>query len=105
MTAFAASTENGCAHSDEDACFSLAAGVQVRAEKSGLLFYNRKGPRLYFLSSGKSLHPDYFGSGQSLTRWLKTQETNLSDNGFRALDNALRQLVRKGALVAYSGGS
>ena len=105
MTAFAASTENERARHDRDSCFSLAAGVQARAEKSGLLFYNRKGPRLYFLSSGKSLHPDFFGSGQSLTHWLKTRETNLSENGFRALDNALRQLVRKGALIAYPGGS
>jgi len=43
--------------------YRLADGVQVRREKFGLLFYNYRGPRLYFLPS-KSLISDKFFDGQ-----------------------------------------
>ena len=82
-----------------DSGHRLAVGVQVRAEKKGLLFYNRKGPRLYFISSGELLTPDYFGSGRTLDDWLsavgiKTPAT------VTAVSDALAALVVKGVLHA-----
>lgn len=82
-----------------DSGHRLNVGVQVRAEKKGLLFYYRKGPRLYFISSGELLTPDYFGSGCTLGDWL-------SGAGIRtpaihtAISEALAGLVEKGVLDA-----
>lgn len=77
----------------------LLAGVQVRAEKKGLLFYNRKGPRLYFISSGSLLTPAYFGSGRSLGEWLSASGIE-EPEVYGALSDALAALVAKGVLDA-----
>ena len=45
--------------------YYLADGVQVRPEKFGLLFYNYRGPRLYFVASGDLLTADFFTGRQS----------------------------------------
>jgi putative mycofactocin binding protein MftB len=42
--------------------YSLTDGVQVRKEKFGLLFYNYRGPRLYFVPTEDLLDPDFFTS-------------------------------------------
>jgi putative mycofactocin binding protein MftB len=44
----------------------LAKGVQVRQEKFGLLFYDYRGPRLYFLPTGDLISDDFFSSGQTV---------------------------------------
>jgi putative mycofactocin binding protein MftB len=44
----------------------LAKGVQVRKEKFGLLFYDYRGPRLYFLPTGDLISDDFFSSGQTV---------------------------------------
>lgn len=44
----------------------LAEGVQVRKEKFGLLFYDYRGPRLYFLPTGDLISDDFFSSGQTV---------------------------------------
>jgi putative mycofactocin binding protein MftB len=44
----------------------LAQGVQVRREKFGLLFYDYRGPRLYFLPTGELISDDFFSSGQTV---------------------------------------
>lgn len=49
--------------------YRLADGVQVRREKFGLLFYDYRGPRLYFVPS-KDLVQDDFFSGRSTVREL-----------------------------------
>jgi len=82
-----------------DSGHRLAAGVQVRAEKKGLLFYNRKGPRLYFISSGELLTPDYFGSGRTLDDWLSAVGIK-TPAIFMAISDALAGLVEKGVLDA-----
>ena len=77
----------------------LAMGVQVRAENEGLLFYHRKGPRLYFISCGKLLTPDYFGSGRTLGQWLSSAGIKVS--AIRtAIFDALGALAAKGVLDA-----
>ena len=84
-----------------DAGYALAAGVQVRGEKFGLLFYNRKGPRLYFLSCGSLLSPEYFGSGRSLASWLRDSIQEGCDvKAHRALAQACQRLAEKGVLHA-----
>jgi putative mycofactocin binding protein MftB len=47
--------------------FNLNQGVQVRREKFGLLFYNYRGPRLYFLPSQDWVEDDFFDGTRSLT--------------------------------------
>ena len=82
----------------------LAAGVQVRKERDGLLFYNRKGPRLTFLGSGDLLAVAYFGSGCRLPSWL--DDGGVWDSRVRhALACALENLVKKGVLIADSSGA
>lgn len=82
--------------------YRLAEGVQVRREKSGLLFYNASGPRLYFLGSGDLLSPEFFESGWQLKTWL--DRNGLGDSITRhALAEALEKLNEKGVLHADSG--
>lgn len=47
--------------------YRLNKGVQVRREKFGLLFYNYRGPRLYFLPSQDFVKADFFDGTQSLS--------------------------------------
>ena len=47
--------------------YALNNGVQVRREKFGLLFYNYRGPRLYFLPSRDLVDDDFFDGTQSLS--------------------------------------
>ncbi|WP_373501583.1 mycofactocin biosynthesis chaperone MftB [Desulfococcus sp.] len=46
-----------------DSVYRLAEGVQVRNEVFGLLFYDYRGPRLYFVPS-KNLITDAFFEGR-----------------------------------------
>jgi putative mycofactocin binding protein MftB len=41
-------------------CYVLARGVSVRSEKFGLLFYDYRGPRLYFVPSRDWIPPEFF---------------------------------------------
>lgn len=50
-------------HYSECSAFRLSEGVQVRNEKFGLLFYNYRGPRIYFVPS-KGLIADNFFDGK-----------------------------------------
>ncbi|MEW5722710.1 MAG: mycofactocin biosynthesis chaperone MftB [Thermodesulfobacteriota bacterium] len=80
---------------------TLAPGVQVRSEKAGLLFYSLKGPRLYFLSSGPWLEPDYFHSGADLVDWLDgSGRPPCPGPVLEALQKALAKLAAKGVLCA-----
>jgi putative mycofactocin binding protein MftB len=47
---------------DSNRVYCLNQGVQVRRERFGLLFYDYRGPRLYFLPT-KSLVEDHFFNG------------------------------------------
>ena len=47
--------------------YKLADGVQVREEKFGLLFYNYRGPRLYFVPSKDLIDADFFNGRQSVS--------------------------------------
>ena len=45
--------------------YRLAAGVQVRNEVFGLLFYDYRGPRLYFVPSRNLMTATFFEGRQS----------------------------------------
>jgi putative mycofactocin binding protein MftB len=44
----------------QEATYCLSAGVQVRREKFGLLFYDYRGPRLYFAPTRDLIQEDFF---------------------------------------------
>lgn len=50
----------------ENRVYYLVDGVQVRPEKFGLLFYNYRGPRLYFVASQDLLPVDFFAGRQTV---------------------------------------
>jgi putative mycofactocin binding protein MftB len=52
-----------------DSVYRLAEGVQVRNEVFGLLFYDYRGPRLYFVPS-KNMITDEFFEGRQRARDL-----------------------------------
>ncbi|MGC8494008.1 MAG: mycofactocin biosynthesis chaperone MftB [Syntrophobacteraceae bacterium] len=44
----------------ERSAFRLVDGIRVRREKFGLLFYDYKGPKIYFVASGRLVEDDFF---------------------------------------------
>ena len=50
--------------------YRLAAGVQVRNEVFGLLFYDYRGPRLYFVPSRNLMTDTFFEGRQSVGELL-----------------------------------
>jgi len=46
--------------------YRLTDGVQVREETFGLLFYNYRGPRLYFVPSNDLIDVEFFNGRQSV---------------------------------------
>lgn len=80
--------------------YKLARGSQVRQEDFGLLFYRMNGPRLYFLSSGDLIHPDFFKGELTLEEWLKESNSNISgDSVLSELVKMLTSLAEKGVVI------
>jgi len=80
--------------------YRLARGTQVRQEGFGLLFYTMEGPRLYFLSSGDMLDPEFFESGSSLEDRLGRDGMEMKvPEKIRQLEKQLKKLSQKGVLV------
>lgn len=46
--------------------YRLQQGVQVRDEKFGLLFYNYRGPRMYFVPTRDLIAADFFAGTTTL---------------------------------------
>lgn len=55
-----------------DRVYRLHTGVQVRREAFGLLFYDYRGPRLYFLPTRELLSEHFFDGVQPLTEVART---------------------------------
>ena len=53
-----------------DSVYRLATGVQVRNEVFGLLFYDYRGPRLYFVPSKKMINDTFFEGQQPVADLL-----------------------------------
>ena len=81
--------------------YRLAPGTQVREEVFGLLFYTMAGPRLYFVSCGKALDPDFFEGTATLDQWLsrgKMPDT-VSQARLLEIEKNLHQLTEKGVIL------
>jgi putative mycofactocin binding protein MftB len=81
--------------------FKLAPGAQVRKENFGLLFYQRQGPRLYFLNCGSILDEDYFSGELSLEKWIgrNTGRERVSLSKLLSLKSTLNDLKKKGVII------
>ena len=81
--------------------YKLAPGTQVRAEDFGLLFYTMAGPRLYFVSCGHALEPDFFEGKDSLGQWLSRGKVPnlLCQARLAEIGKSLNQLEDKGVIL------
>ena len=55
-----------------DAVYLLKRGVQVREEKFGLLFYDYRGPRLYFVPTKDLIGDGFFQGKQSVNQLVES---------------------------------
>ena len=80
--------------------YKLARGSQVREEDFGLLFYRMNGPRLYFISSGDLIAPDFFEGVMTLEEWIDKKSKNyIGEAKVSELEKMLCQLSEKGVIV------
>ena len=80
--------------------YKLARGSQVREEDFGLLFYRMNGPRLYFISSGDLISPDFFEGAMTLEEWIdKNRKNDIGEAKVYELEKMLCQLSEKGVIV------
>ena len=81
--------------------YELAPDTQVREEDFGLLFYTMAGPRLYFVSCGKALEPDFFKGKLTLDQWLSCckVEDSVSQARLLEIEKSLNQLKKKGVIL------
>jgi len=84
-----------------DLRYVLAPGTQVREEDFGLLFYNMKGPCLYFLSSGQMLDSSFFQGELSLEQWVSLEEDEryVTQERIRGIKKSIDQLRDKGVIL------
>ena len=75
--------------------YRLAPGTQVREEDFGLLFYTKKGPRLFFLKCGRLLELDFFKGEASLAQWKR--ERSLSESTSLAIERTQRKELPRNA--------
>jgi putative mycofactocin binding protein MftB len=55
----------------QNSVYRLAEGVQVRSELFGLLFYDYRGPRLYFVPSRNLIDETFFAGEQPVAALLE----------------------------------
>lgn len=82
-----------------NAVYRLAEGVQVRSETFGLLFYDYRGPRLYFVPSKHLVPEDFFQGRQTVadvTDGLCTDRPEIRDRLNVQLTRVLEALEKKG---------
>ncbi|MDJ0784214.1 MAG: mycofactocin biosynthesis chaperone MftB [Desulfosarcinaceae bacterium] len=72
--------------------FRLAAGVQVRREVFGLLFYDYRGPRLYFVPSRDLLPAAFFDGRQTVADLLERLPTVAASTREQVRSQLLRLL-------------
>ena len=79
--------------------FTLETGVQVRKEVFGLLFYNYRGPRLYFVPTGNLIGDDFFQGRRTVAQLIDTlwRDTALPrDRIEHQVHHVLEMIERKG---------
>lgn len=73
--------------------YILAKGVQVRKEIFGLLFYDYRGPRLYFVPS-KDLLPDAFFDGKQSIKDLADIVASSSSWSCKQIQDHLKKILK-----------
>ncbi len=80
--------------------YKLTRGSQVRQEDFGLLFYRMNGPRLYFISSGDLLTPEFFEGVMTLDEWMThNSQNNAGETKLKELAKTLSQLSEKKVII------
>jgi putative mycofactocin binding protein MftB len=85
--------------------YGLNKGVQVRREKFGLLFYDYRGPRLYFLPCQDLVEDDFFNETRPLSELVESVQQR---HGWprqwieKQLGNIMGQLEAKGLIHGQS---
>ncbi len=90
---------------DSNRGYTLAKGVQVRKEVFGLLFYDYRGPRLYFVPSKDLLTDSFFDGRQSINELTDTLTTLSTRSRTRIQDqikHLLKMLAGKGLVYGQS---
>jgi putative mycofactocin binding protein MftB len=88
-----------------DSAYRLAEGVQVRNEVFGILFYDVRGPRLYFVPSKNMITDEFFEGKQRVADLLERlyAEMPRPRNWVRdQLRQILEKLERKGLICGQS---
>lgn len=84
-----------------ESVYSLLDGVQVREEKFGLLFYDYRGPKLYFLPSKDLIRETFFLGQQSvgdLVRSICSEHGGSPESIRKQVDRILEMLRSKGLI-------
>ena len=88
-----------------DSVYRLAEGVQVRNEVFGLLFYDYRGPRLYFVPSKNMITDEFFEGKQPVADLLDRLSTEMPLPRkwvHDQLAQVLEKLERKGLIHGQS---
>ena len=85
--------------------YTLAEGVQVREEIFGLLFYDYRGPKLYFAPTRQLIGSSFFDGHQSMRQLI---ETVIAEHGWprrqieEQLGRIFKMLKQKGLIHEQS---
>lgn len=76
--------------------FTLGKGIQVRKEDFGLLFYDSRGPRLYFVPSGDLVKASFFNGNRTV------RDIAPHPPGSHRVGQVLEMLEKKGLIHGQS---
>ncbi len=85
--------------------FKTTDGVQVREEAFGLLFYNYRGPRLFFVPSGDLIGADFFEGRQNVSDLIESISRRKGWTGIdicKKITMILNKLAKKGLIYEQS---
>ena len=85
--------------------FKTTDGVQVREEAFGLLFYNYRGPRLFFVPSGDLIGADFFEGRQNVGDLIESISRRKGWTGIdicKKITMILDKLAEKGLIYEQS---
>jgi len=88
-------------HMGSETVYTLAEGVQVREEIFGLLFYDYRGPKLYFAPTRDMIGSDFFDGRQSMQQLI---ESIITEHHWprsqieKQLDRVFKMLRQKGLI-------
>jgi putative mycofactocin binding protein MftB len=90
---------------DTKKSYHLREGVQVRKETFGLLFYDYRGPRLYFVPTKNLIGNDFFNGSQSaegLIESIHTRQRQSRQASQQWVMQVLTELAQKGLIHEQS---